>query len=415
MNNQRYSKKVRKITSKKELQFILSEREGQYIEFKESFDNKNIAKEIVVSSDQNNLDRFESLKIGINDCFNNSLSSETIPAFNLSANARKSTSLGCSGSRLNALDILSEYCEKGTNITTFCSIFVNISNSSEDNFVFFKISDLCLFNSSNANSGEYNVCLNNNLFINEPLQKNENNLLVSKTNSIYIIPLDFNSFNLLNLANSPNFSASCFENSLLSNLELINSKNSSLFVNSCLTNSDQVTQTNLDMSNFNLSSVAKVIDAIYIIPLDFNSSNFLSSLILSDTILRATAATFISGNCSLNFFNSSSGIDTVILGILIYPGNYFNTSKYFGVFKSFDFEVNGYFISEFTLLSKEIREKTREKILDEIMKNKNITQKELAFNVGLSEKGIEWNLKKIKDKGIIERIGGAKGGYWKII
>ena len=38
----------------------------------------------------------------------------------------------------------------------------------------------------------------------------------------------------------------------------------------------------------------------------------------------------------------------------------------------------------------------------------------MAFNVRLSEKGIEWNLKKMKDKGIIERIGGAKGGYWKI-
>jgi ATP-dependent DNA helicase RecG len=33
---------------------------------------------------------------------------------------------------------------------------------------------------------------------------------------------------------------------------------------------------------------------------------------------------------------------------------------------------------------------------------------------GLSRRGIEWNMVKLKAAGIIERIGGKKEGYWKI-
>jgi len=29
--------------------------------------------------------------------------------------------------------------------------------------------------------------------------------------------------------------------------------------------------------------------------------------------------------------------------------------------------------------------------------------------------GVFWNIKQLKEKGLIERVGADKGGYWKII
>jgi len=56
-----------------------------------------------------------------------------------------------------------------------------------------------------------------------------------------------------------------------------------------------------------------------------------------------------------------------------------------------------------------------EKILDVIKNNPKITQNELAEIAGLTRRGIEWNLVKLKEKGIIKRIGPAKGGYWEVV
>jgi len=38
----------------------------------------------------------------------------------------------------------------------------------------------------------------------------------------------------------------------------------------------------------------------------------------------------------------------------------------------------------------------------------------LAGFLGLSAKGIEWNLKKLKSEGLIERVGADKGDHWKV-
>jgi ATP-dependent DNA helicase RecG len=56
-----------------------------------------------------------------------------------------------------------------------------------------------------------------------------------------------------------------------------------------------------------------------------------------------------------------------------------------------------------------------ERILDVIKNNPKITQNELAEIAGLTRRGIEWNLAKLKEKGIIKRIGPAKGGYWEVV
>jgi len=61
------------------------------------------------------------------------------------------------------------------------------------------------------------------------------------------------------------------------------------------------------------------------------------------------------------------------------------------------------------------RVKTGEKVIDLIKNNPKITTAELAEILEITVKGVEWNLAKLKKKGIIKRIGPAKGGYWKVI
>ena len=61
------------------------------------------------------------------------------------------------------------------------------------------------------------------------------------------------------------------------------------------------------------------------------------------------------------------------------------------------------------------REKTREKILALIKENPEITTTELAASVDLTVKGIEWQIKQLKEKGIIRRVGADKGGHWEVL
>lgn len=60
-------------------------------------------------------------------------------------------------------------------------------------------------------------------------------------------------------------------------------------------------------------------------------------------------------------------------------------------------------------------EKTREKILLAINENPYITIDELSKITGITPKGVEWNLKKLKSENKINRIGPDKGGHWEIV
>ncbi len=51
----------------------------------------------------------------------------------------------------------------------------------------------------------------------------------------------------------------------------------------------------------------------------------------------------------------------------------------------------------------------------EAFREAKITTKELADKTGLSVKGIEWNIKELKDKGLLRRIGADRGGYWEVV
>lgn len=59
--------------------------------------------------------------------------------------------------------------------------------------------------------------------------------------------------------------------------------------------------------------------------------------------------------------------------------------------------------------------KTTVKILELIKENNHITRQELANELGLTVDGVDYNLKKLKMKGLIKRIGPDKGGFWEAI
>ena len=58
---------------------------------------------------------------------------------------------------------------------------------------------------------------------------------------------------------------------------------------------------------------------------------------------------------------------------------------------------------------------TQEKIINLIKKNPAITQVEMTKILDLTRDGISYNIKILKEKGIIERVGSTKNGIWKIL
>ena len=49
-----------------------------------------------------------------------------------------------------------------------------------------------------------------------------------------------------------------------------------------------------------------------------------------------------------------------------------------------------------------------------IAQNPYITRTELANQIGISEQSVQRQFSNLKKKGLIERIGPDKGGYWKV-
>jgi ATP-dependent DNA helicase RecG len=55
------------------------------------------------------------------------------------------------------------------------------------------------------------------------------------------------------------------------------------------------------------------------------------------------------------------------------------------------------------------------KIYELLENNPQISFNELSKLVGISRRAIINNVNKLKDKGLLERIGADKGGYWRVI
>lgn len=49
------------------------------------------------------------------------------------------------------------------------------------------------------------------------------------------------------------------------------------------------------------------------------------------------------------------------------------------------------------------------------MDNPKVTNKQLAEICKITEDSVYWNMKRLKSKGVIRRIGPDKGGYWEVI
>jgi len=90
----------------------------------------------------------------------------------------------------------------------------------------------------------------------------------------------------------------------------------------------------------------------------------------------------------------------------------------------FSFSNSGHgFLTEFSYENQKISnqkttvETTVERILKLIENNPSITQQQLIEKLNLTRRGVEWNIKKLKEKGLIIRRGPSRGegGYWEVI
>ena len=78
-----------------------------------------------------------------------------------------------------------------------------------------------------------------------------------------------------------------------------------------------------------------------------------------------------------------------------------------------EFYYNNFFIVTFTK-TKKVTE-NQKKILNNIKENSNITTRELSKKVGISDRKIKDNIKKLKENNLLKRIGSPKGGHWEVI
>jgi len=75
------------------------------------------------------------------------------------------------------------------------------------------------------------------------------------------------------------------------------------------------------------------------------------------------------------------------------------------------FTFDSFFTVEFP---RQTSVKTSVKILEYMGENPEVTIPELAQELELTPRAIELQIAQLKEKGKIERIGPAKGGYWQV-
>ena len=71
--------------------------------------------------------------------------------------------------------------------------------------------------------------------------------------------------------------------------------------------------------------------------------------------------------------------------------------------------------SERTTKSSERKRKSSERILDLIKNKPTISAAEIAMEIDMSSRGVEKQIKKLREAGVIRRNGADFGGYWEII
>ena len=81
---------------------------------------------------------------------------------------------------------------------------------------------------------------------------------------------------------------------------------------------------------------------------------------------------------------------------------------------SYLYSIGVQYSGEKTKEGREKPTKSREKIVELLAENGKLSAAALAGKIGISAKAIEKHLARLKADGIIERIGPAKGGYWRV-
>lgn len=85
-----------------------------------------------------------------------------------------------------------------------------------------------------------------------------------------------------------------------------------------------------------------------------------------------------------------------------------------------EFEITGFFTILFRRKTSENigisigLNETQAKMIELIEKDSKITMQRISEIIGISKRNIEANISDLKKKGIIDRIGSRKNGYWKI-
>ncbi|MCD7817671.1 MAG: winged helix-turn-helix transcriptional regulator [Lachnospiraceae bacterium] len=57
---------------------------------------------------------------------------------------------------------------------------------------------------------------------------------------------------------------------------------------------------------------------------------------------------------------------------------------------------------------------TRQRILEEMRNNPNVTGEQLALMIGIKKTAIENNISFLKKNGLVERVGSRKNGWWNV-
>ena len=65
--------------------------------------------------------------------------------------------------------------------------------------------------------------------------------------------------------------------------------------------------------------------------------------------------------------------------------------------------------------SEKSSEKSSEKIIDIIKQSPKISAKEISIVLGISSRGVEKQIKNLREQGILRRIGPDKGGHWEVV
>ena len=60
-------------------------------------------------------------------------------------------------------------------------------------------------------------------------------------------------------------------------------------------------------------------------------------------------------------------------------------------------------------------ELTIEQVKEMLLSNPKITQKAMAEKIGVTDRAVKKSIRELNDRGILQRIGSPRNGYWKVM